>query len=88
MTTHTAALSATVNVYWECRRGRDHDVDVEVEYTFDGDRDIRIQSARLLGEATGIGDYEFDALVDEAVADRAKADYSEWLADQDDGVLA
>ncbi|MFZ9627306.1 MAG: hypothetical protein ACO3AD_18765 [Burkholderiaceae bacterium] len=74
--------SATVNVAWECNRGYDHDIEVEVEYTYDGDRELRVLSAKTLGEPHGISDYDFDELVDEATFERAVDDYPQWLWEQ------
>jgi hypothetical protein len=80
-----AKLSAEVTVAWECPRGHDHDATVDVVYTFDGDRNVNILEQRVAwGEPEGIGDWEFDQLVFDAISDRAWDDYSEWYADQVD----
>jgi hypothetical protein len=77
-------FTACVNVSWTCRRGYDHDCDVDVTYIYDGVDDLTIVSAYAIGEMRGIGEYEFDELVDEAVFERAADDYADWLADQID----
>lgn len=80
-----ATLFATVNVQWEDRKGVERDVDVEVEYNFDGRKDLQIMASTIIGEGIpyGISESCFDALVDEAVAERAFDDYDNWLSGQD-----
>lgn len=79
----TAHLSTTVNVCWETPRHAERDCDVEVDYTFDGD-DLRITGTRFIGSVDGIGEYELDELVWEAVNEQADEAYSEWLSDRGD----
>lgn len=82
--TLTAKLSGTVTINWTTQRGVERDCDVEVEYTFDGKDDLRIISARPLWDVNGIGDRDFDELVDAAVFDLAHDAYGEWEADYGD----
>ncbi len=79
----TATLFSTVNVGWVDDRGRERDCDVEVDYTFDSD-ELKITGTSLIGSASGIGEYEFDELVWEAVNAVADEAYGEWLADRGD----
>lgn len=80
----TAKLSGTVYVTWTTPRGIDRECDVEVQYEFDGRDDLKIISARPMWEVTGIGEREFDELVDAAVFDLAHDAYGEWEADYGD----
>ena len=81
----TATLKTTVNVCWETPRHHERDCDVEVDYTFDGD-DLRIIGTRFLGSTDGIGEWELDELVWEAVSEDADQEYAEWLADRVDWI--
>lgn len=79
-----ATLEATINVQWTCNRGYNHDCDVDVVYDYDGDKELTIRSAISVDEPIGIGSWDFDELVDEAIFERAPEDYADWLADQED----
>lgn len=74
----TAHLSTAITVYWQCSRGFDHDADVDVDYTFDGDKELTIKSARVIGDTVGISDWDFDELVYEKTFDRAVEEYADW----------
>lgn len=74
----TAHITCTVHVQYTDNRGRDCDATVDVDYTFDGEDDVQIQGQRTVEGGEGIGDWEFDELVWEAVSDRARDDYNEW----------
>jgi len=77
---HTAHLSATINVCWEDARHVERDTDVEVEFTYDGD-DLNITKQTAIGSVTGIGEWEFDDLVWDAVCAVADEAYAEHMAD-------
>lgn len=85
---HSPTLTTTVTVQWECsvRHGVERQCDVVVEYTFDGVDDLDVLSADIVGggEPYGIADHLFDALVDDAVAERAAEAYGDWLSGQEE----
>ena len=89
---HRPTLTTTVTVQWECnkRPGVERQCDVVVEYTFDGVDDVDVLAADIVrtdvfdGDDApyGISEQDFDALVDEAVAERAHDAYADWLSGQ------
>lgn len=77
----TANLFTTVSICWETPAGYERDCDVEVDYTFDGE-DLRIIKAKPIGTPSGVGEWEFDELVWEAVNQEADQAYAEWEAER------
>lgn len=79
----TANLFTRVIIDWVSPGGYEREVEVEVDYTFDGD-ELRITKTVLLGMAIGIGEWELEEAVWEAVSDQADEAYAEWVQDYGD----
>lgn len=79
----TANLFTRIDLDWIDPRGCDRECEVEVDYTFDGET-LHIVKTNPIGSVSGIGEWDFDELVWEAVNEVADEAYAEWLADYGD----
>lgn len=84
----TANLFTRVILTWEDSHHYERELEIEVDYTFDGDT-LNITRTTFLGTPVGIGDWELDEAIWEAVSEQAPeayaedcAEYGEYLSDQ------
>lgn len=81
-----ADLTRTVTVTWEDEKA-ERSCDVVVEYEYDGADHFEITGIDLVDgsyeDPYGISIDAFEALICDAVVERAAEDYGDWLSGQD-----